>query len=196
MILRLIIYLNTFLFLVLTPGCSPKTAAVPGDNSASLPVAYNSTRIWKDTDASTGNLSCPTQPLPLEYRLLNIDTAESRKLLIFQGAASGEVSGDTVLIEIPMPDGSWELFEVNQVQVMAPALAAKYPELKTYSGKSKIYPADQIRLEANPTGIRCMILSDRGTVLLDPFCKTFPLHMISYYKKNLPHGSKDDFESK
>ncbi len=104
------------------------------------------------------------------------------------------IAADTLSIEIPIPDGSWEVFRVSQVQVMAPELAAKYPYLKTYSGTSKLYPADQIRLEVSPDGIRGMILSSRGTILVDPFCKNDKLHMISFFKKNLPEGGKEDFE--
>ncbi len=194
MILKPFKLIIIFFILYLSPGCSPKSSVVQVDQTPSPPEKVNVARIWKDADTTVTNFSCPAFPLPLEYRLLDFDTAASRKLLIFQGEHPGEVSADIIMVEIPMPDGSWELFQVNQVQVMAPALAAKYPYIKTYAGTSKLYPADQIRLEANPEGIRCMVLSDRGTVLLDPFCKMGPLHMMSYYKKNMPEGSKEDFE--
>jgi hypothetical protein len=39
-----------------------------------------------------------------------------------------------------------------------------------------------------------MILSSRGTIMMDPFCGFDTLHVISYYKKNLPGDVKEEFE--
>ena len=159
-------------------------------------ISVKSDRIWKDTDSTFTKNTCPGKVFPITYRLLEVDTAKVRKLFIVHSDQPGVITKDTLLIEIPIPDGTWEKFKINQVQVMAPELAAKYPYLKTYSGTSMAYPADQIRLEANPEGISGMILSTRGTILLDPFCKDDKLHMISYFKKNLPEGLKEEFEEK
>jgi len=134
--------------------------------------------------------------MPLGYRLLETDTSNLRKKLLIEGSEPGLIATDTIEIDIPLPDGTWEMFKLFQVQVMAPELAAKYPYLKTFSGNSKTFPADQIRLEVYPGGIRAMILSSRGTILLDPFCENDKLLMISYYKRNLPEGTKEEFETK
>jgi len=179
-------------FIFIWAGCSPKTTNNVSEKQESS--AVNSKKIWKDTDPTFTNRECPGKIFPTSYRMLDVDTAMMRHLLIIQGNKPGEISTDTILIDIPLPDESWEEFRITQVQVMAPELAAKYPYIKTYSGYAKLYPADQIRLEVSPEGIRAMILSSRGTVLIDPFCKEDKLHMISFFKKNLPEGAKQDFE--
>lgn len=189
--------LLVFTGILLWAACSPKTATVPsGVSEPVVLLAVKSERIWKDTDTTFTKYLCPGKVFPVTYRLLDVDTSMVRKLLIVHNEQPGVITSDTILIEIPIPDGTWEKFRINQVQVMAPELAAKYPYLKTYSGTSLAYPADQIRLEANPEGIRAMILSTRGAILLDPFCKDDKLHMISYFKKNLPEGLKEEFEEK
>lgn len=153
-------------------------------------------RIWKDTPGNISPPLCQGKIYPLRYRLLDVDTAMVKNLLIKQGREPGKINTDTILIEIPFPDGSWESFSISQVQVMAPELAAKYPYLKTYSGNSKLYPADQIRIEATPDGLRVMVLSVKGTVLIDPFCDNDKVHMISYLKRDMPEGAKEEFEKK
>jgi len=189
-------FISAFTFLLLT-GCTPKYSGGQTETKAPVQESYNSsTKIWKDSDSTITIKACPGKIYPLKYRLLDVDTGKVRKYLIFQGSKPGEISSDSVTIDIPLPDGSWEQFKIFQVQVMAPELAAKYPYLKTYAGSSIIYPADQIRLEVNPEGIRVMILSTRGSIIIDPFCKDDKIHMISYFRKNLPEGIKEDFEKK
>lgn len=153
-------------------------------------------RLWKDAGITHEKLICPGKIIPLSYRMLDTDTAAAKQLLLIDGPAPGLVSTDTILLDIPIPDGTWEKYRINQVQVMAPELAAKYPGIKTYSGVNVVFPADQIRLEVNPQGLRGMVLSDRGTILLDMYCENDIIHMISFFKKYLPEGSKEDFENK
>ncbi|MDQ3051295.1 MAG: hypothetical protein M3Q95_10460 [Bacteroidota bacterium] len=182
--------------LLLMQGCSPKSAPVPSQKQDPVPASQNtSLRLWNDSDSSYIQPACPGKILPLTYRLLKLDTMKVRNQLMIQGPEPGLVSKETFNIEIPLPDGTWEPFVMTQVQVMAPELAAKFPYLKTYSGYSSVYPADQIRLEAGPDGVSAMILSTRGSIMIDPFCKDDKIYMISYFKKNLP-GGKEEFEIK
>ena len=160
------------------------------------PTQVASGRIWKDADSGFDPASCPGKIMPSAYRLLTVDTVVANKKLVFQGKEPGLIAIDSVEVEIPMPDGSWEKYKISQVQVMAPELAAKFPYLKTYAGYSLQFPADQIRLEVNPEGIRVLILSTRGSILIDPVCKDDKIHMISFFKKDMPEGSKEDFERK
>ncbi len=194
---------HSFLYFLLFPaaisllqGCSSKSTRLPAEQSETVSVTQQtSDRLWKDPDTSFTRPGCPGKILPLSYRMLELDTANVRKQLIVQGPEPGLVSKETFNIEIPLPDGTWEQFTMTQVQVMAPELAAKFPYLKTYAGTSTVYPSDQLRLEAGPDGVSAMILSTRGSIMLDPFCKGDKIHMISYFKKNLP-GGKEDFESR
>lgn len=178
-------------------SCTKKT--VPAKSETGTDLLKESTftsRIWKNTPGNISPPLCQGKIYPLRYRLLDVDTSLLKNLLIKQGSEPGKINTDTILIDIPFPDGSWESFSISQVQVMAPELAAKYPYLKTYSGNSKLYPADQIRIEATPDGLRVMVLSVKGTVLIDPFCDNDKGHMISYLKRDMPEGAKEEFEKK
>jgi hypothetical protein len=184
-------------YVLLFSNCSrriPETPQSPKEERGE--VHPEPSRIWKDADSLAFQPNCPGKILPISYRMLIADTVQIKNKLITEGDFPGVVNKDTLVIDIPLPDGTWEKFRITQVQVMAPVLAAKYPYIKTYSGNSMLYPADQVRLEINSGTVRIMILSTRGTILLESFCPDDHLRVISFYKKNMPEGTKENFERK
>jgi hypothetical protein len=136
--------------------------------------------------------ACPGKTFPLQYRLIQVDYPGLRKLLLENDAVSG--AHDTLDIALPMPDGTSKMFSIFPVHVMPDELSQKYPGLATYSGKNPASPAETVRLDISPAGFRAMVMSPYGTVLIDPYCPGDSIHVISYYKKNMPEGSKAPFE--
>lgn len=182
-------FLIIFGLIVIIGGCSQKSTT----GSESRPWSANS-KYWRDTDTLLQKLNCKDRVFPLKYRLLDANNTELNKLLIREGTTPGSLSPDTIAITIPMPDGTWEPFLISQAQVMSKELAAKYPGIKTYSGKSKLFPTDNIRLDISQNGVRVMVSSTRGTMMIDPYCANDVSHVICYYRKDLPANSKEDFE--
>ncbi len=181
------------IILVVNFGCSPKTAPEPLAPSENW--KQNGTTVyWKDADTLLLKLTCKDRIFPTSYRLLEANNDGLKKLLVKQGIEPGELSVDTISILIPVPDGTWEPYKISQVRVMSKELAAKYPDIKTYSGKSELYPTDNIRLDVSQQGVRVMIRSTRGTLMIDPYCTYDQKYVISYSRKNLPKNSKEDFE--
>ncbi len=76
---------------------------------------------------------------------------------------------DAVALELPYPDGTLHRFALTQVSVLAPALAARYPEIQTYAGRGLDEPTATVRLETDPTGLHAQVLMPGGeTVALAP----------------------------
>lgn len=174
-------------------SCSSKTTPEVKNESGSWPGDGVST-FWKDTDTLSKKLYCSERVFPTSYRVLDANNEALMKYLKREGPTPGSLSTDTLSLKIPMPDGTWEEFSIKQVSVMSPELAAKYPDIKTYSGKSKIYTSDNIRLDISQSGVRVMIMSTRGTIMIDPYCTNDHEHVISYFRKHLPENAKEDFE--
>jgi hypothetical protein len=74
------------------------------------------------------------------------------------------------LISIPMPDGSKHTYRIYENGTMHPALAAKFPEIRTYNGYGVTNPKEFVKLDFTPLGFHAMILSPGKTaVFIDPY---------------------------
>ena len=69
---------------------------------------------------------------------------------------------DAVALELPYPDGTLHRFALTQVPVLAPALAARYPEIQTYAGHGLDEPTATVRLETDPTGLHAQVITPSG----------------------------------
>ncbi len=59
---------------------------------------------------------------------------------------------------MPLPNGKIETFMMVESPILAPAIAAKHPEIKTYSGKSSSNPTHTIRISFTASGFNAIIL--------------------------------------
>lgn len=180
--------LSLFLCALLLAACKP------ANKVEKSPVEVKPVQFFSDVNATTANISCTGKVFPTQYRLLAVNYAALRQFLVRQGPTPGELSTDTLMLALPMPDGTNENFVISQIRVLAKELAAKFPEIKTYSGKSQLHPTSTIRVDISPQGFRAMVQSEAGAMVVDPWCRNDTIHVISYYRKYLPENTKEDFE--
>jgi hypothetical protein len=117
--------------------------------------------IWRDVSPAQVGARAATQT-----RLFQADDQALRSVLF---KAPHETSGRLdYQVLIPMPDGSLLLFSVQESPIMAPELAAKYPEIKTF----KVFGVDDKsvsgRIDITPLGFHGMIETHAGRVFIDP----------------------------
>ncbi|MBX3388040.1 MAG: proprotein convertase P-domain-containing protein [Phycisphaeraceae bacterium] len=92
--------------------------------------------------------------------------------------------------EVPMPDGSTQRFRIFEVPCMDPALAAQYPNLKTYAGESLETPGATVRLSLTSRGFHAMILSPEGDVFVNPAAE-LPTDRTEFYVSFRKEDSAD-----
>jgi subtilisin-like proprotein convertase family protein len=72
------------------------------------------------------------------------------------------------VIYFPNENGVLEGFRVMEKSIMAPELAAKYPQIKSYVGQGFTHPEDRIRFSVSHKGVQSMIVhgnSERTTFM-------------------------------
>jgi hypothetical protein len=99
-----------------------------------------------------------------------------------------------VVVELPLPDGSVQKFRVVEAPIMAPELAAQYPDIKTFNIEG-----------VDAFGFHGMIRKPSGDVFIDPYGRGNTMDYITYYtadfKKDPQHvmpevGVIDDSKKK
>ncbi len=67
-----------------------------------------------------------------------------------------------LVVTLPLPDGSVGRFQVQETQLMAPELAAKFPEIRTWTGQGIDDPVGHGALRLDAAGLpRDGALDDR-----------------------------------
>ncbi|MDX2248791.1 MAG: M12 family metallo-peptidase [Bacteroidia bacterium] len=129
--------------------------------------------------------------IPENYRTFRLNKSALDQKLSQAPMEFTPAAANPTEIKLPMPDGSFERFSIVESPVMAPELAAKYPEIKTYSGKGIDNPTAYIRMDKTPKGFHAIVLSAAGSVLIDPYGNNTVTEYISYWKKDAADESKE-----
>ena len=94
-------------------------------------------------------------------------------------------------ITLPKPDGGFARFRVEEVALMEPELAAKFPGIKTYRGRGIDDPAAVLQLDVNPDTVHAQVLSPSGTWYVDPYWHQNGTLYQSYRKSDLLAGDRE-----
>ncbi|MEM0984520.1 MAG: reprolysin-like metallopeptidase [Planctomycetota bacterium] len=91
-----------------------------------------------------------------------------------------------IVIDLPHPDAGVVSFEVVEHSIMAPELAARYPEIKTYRAIATDGTGAHARLSVTPDGFRAQVLDPDGTWYIDPYDANDPsLHSVYFARDHM-----------
>ena len=99
------------------------------------------------------------QSFPKEFKLFNLNTESLRKELF---SIVGSSAKRQTVISLPNANGGFEEFEVNEASNFEPALQARYPEIRAYSGRGITDRAATLKLSISPQGIQTMVFQQYG----------------------------------
>ena len=90
----------------------------------------------------------------------------------------------TVILDLPLADGTTDKFMVYEAPIMEAGLAAKYPQIKTFIFVSQSNQLRYGRADITPKGFHLMLFGEEGTMFIDPYSQMNNKEYIVYYKKN------------
>lgn len=169
---------------------------LPGSSATSFSPASYSTiprpssedGLWRETNPVRPARKLTTsEALPDHYRTLSLNEIAQREILRHAPMEFTKAAKQTqVLVSLPMPDRTFVRFRVEESPVLAPELAAQFPAIKTYRGRSIDDPTTTTRFGVTPNGFHAIVLSTYGTVVIEPDRNERPGNYISYDQRGTP----------
>lgn len=167
-------------------------SALPGLAAARATTARGSADgLWQDIDPQSIPSPGAGQRLliPKAFRTLTLDLDGARRLLADAPFESTlEARAASPVLTLPMPNGSFARFYVQESPVMEPELAAKLPDVRTYRAAGIDDRSASARLDFTPEGFHGLIFSAAGTVYIDPYRRGDTSHYISYWRRDYVRG--------
>lgn len=153
---------------------------------------YAQNGFFRDATESSFNKSGKRVIIPSKFRTLTLDkTALQTFLKAIPSEDNIANRGTTPVIAIPMPAGGVARFHIWESAVLDPKLAAKYPDIKTYTGQGIDDPTANIKLDLTAHGFHAMIISSlSGAVFIDPYAQGNTAQYISYNKIDFQKAGK------
>ena len=102
----------------------------------------------------------------------------------FLRRAPAEGSGaPSLVVGLPMPDGVSMLFRVEESPLMDPALAARFPAIRTFTLRGVDDPSITGRMDRNHRNLHALLLTGQGAVQINPDAQLEHPHYRSVYEK-------------
>jgi hypothetical protein len=121
------------------------------------------------------------------YRALNLNEIAQREVLRqVPMEFTREARQTQVVMSLPMPDGRFARFRIEESPVMAPRLAALFPNIRTYRGQGLDDPTATTRFDVTPAGFHAIVLSARATVIIEPAAQGRSRQYVSYDQRDAP----------
>lgn len=145
-----------------------------------LSFCGNAQTLWTEGDKSTKGLQSKNlNQLPNKFRLLKLNESALENLL-----SNHSLKGKC--LQIPLPNGAFECFEITATSAMHPDLAAKFPNIKTYAGRNPNNPTSIIRFVWSGNSFQATSFSDKGTIFIEKVTNGDLPFYISFFEKDLP----------
>jgi len=146
-------------------------------------LAQSAHKPWAEYDESN-NVNQQRWVIPEKYRAVALDFTGTSEVLL----ALEQDQQISFTIEIPLPDGRNEVFEIHRSDVMSDILRANHPDIATYKGRSTNDEHRNIYMDITPAGIHAMIIGGGPSVFIDPYFRSRADTYVSYYKGDFGHS--------
>ncbi|MEM6797831.1 MAG: hypothetical protein AAF725_27935, partial [Acidobacteriota bacterium] len=117
--------------------------------------------LWSELDESLVRAAAQRDIVPTKYRTIRLDIERLDEVLRsapLDNSTQLGAAAEPLILSLPMPEGDrFQRFAVVESPIMAPELAAKFPQIKTYRGQGLDDPSAHVRFDRTPKGFHAMI---------------------------------------
>ncbi|WP_197076820.1 reprolysin-like metallopeptidase [Hymenobacter terrenus] len=149
--------------------------------------AQQSARQFFQADGEARNVASksPLAAALFRSKPLTLDVAGMRAALA-TAPLEGRANAAPLVVALPLPNGSTGRFALREAPVMAPALAERFPMIKTYAGVGLDDASASVRVDLSPQGFHAQVLTSGGnSFYIDPATRTDTRHYLSFYKRDM-----------
>ncbi len=146
----------------------------------------NQAAVWREVSENSLTTEEKRSVAPDKYLLFQLNkTALTKILAAAPSEFTEKAQGKPVIIELPLPDGTYTRFKIEESSVLEPNLAARFPEIKSYRGQGIDDPTLTTRFDWTPQGFHALILDGGRAINVEPANTGDASLYIAYSGENL-----------
>ena len=149
----------------------------------------SSDSLWRFEDETIARAESQEGPIRAFRRVALSKTLFTSLLREAPMEYSADATQKRTILTLPIADGTLARFSMVDSPIMAPELAARYPNIKTYAAQGVDDPTTTARFDWTPAGFHGIILSPKGTVLIEPASVGDVENYIVYFQGDVTVGS-------
>lgn len=146
----------------------------------------NGAELWQRLSLVQALLPIPGGLTPTEELAFRLDDQGMRETLFALPADPNQA----ITLLLPMGDGQLKAFRVWQTPMLPTALAARYPNIKTYTGEAVGATRATVKLDYTVYGFHAMIFDGANTTLIDPADNNHSGLYRVHYRRNEVRGNR------
>jgi chitodextrinase len=155
-------------------------------------IAQSENGLWKKSTTKENSARITKTHFP-QKNLFDLDLSALKNLLANSPKREASKITSNTIITLPNGEGKMESFKVYENSVMAPELAAKYPEIKSYVAVGVDNPNARAYFSCSSLGFKSMTLyAGQSAVFIEPVSND--LNTYTVYKKSDRKEALDKFE--
>ena len=132
------------------------------------PIPSSSDGVWQGIDKQAIVAAAWQSPSD-SYQALRLNKqALEQQLSLAPMEFTGDLRESPAILSLPMPDGSFVRFHIEESPVMDAELVALYPQIKSYRGQGVEDGTATVRFDWTPLGFHALILSNGQAVSILP----------------------------
>lgn len=129
-------------------------------------------------DKATARLSFPKQ-----FQLFNLNSETLRQKLF--NVVDNAVS-HSAIVSLPNAEGDMEQFEIFEASNFEPALQARFPQIRAFSGRGISDPSALLKLSYSPQGVQTMVIrpNDKAAEFMEPYSSDHTVYAVYKSQRN------------